>query len=129
MRSLAFTIRLQTARKPRDLRTSHLGQVAAGSNNYAAANPDKQLHHHRASPRVLKVSAAPALGEEVLGEITVRPDKSAVTVAVTGGDYDMSSQTIIGPDSWIAPTTLCQRCGACEAGMVPGWRDSSQKFE
>ncbi len=78
---------------------------------------------------VLKVSAAPAVGEEVVGEITMRPDKSEVTVAVTGGDYDMSSQTIIGPDSWIAPTTLCQRCGACEAGMVLGWCDSSQKFE
>ena len=78
---------------------------------------------------VVKVSAAPAVGEEAAGKITMRPDKKAGTVAVTGGDYDMSSQTIIGPDSWIAPTTLCQRCGACEAGMVPGWCDSSQKFE
>ena len=37
----------------------------------------------------------------------MRPDKSAVTVAVTGDDYDMSSHMIIGPDF--------QTCGACEA--------------
>ena len=56
---------------------------------------------------VVKVSAAPAVGEEMVGEITMPPDKKAGTVAVTGGDYDISAQTIIGPDF--------QTCGACEA--------------
>ena len=56
---------------------------------------------------VVKVSAAPALGEEMVGEITMPPDKKAGTVAVTGGDYDISAQTLIGPSF--------QTCGACEA--------------
>ena len=54
---------------------------------------------------VVKVSAAPAVGEEMVGDITMPPDKKAGTVAVTGGDYDISAQAI--PDF--------QTCGACEA--------------
>ena len=35
------------------------------------------------------------------------PDKKAGTVSVTGGDYDISAQTLIGP--------RFETCGACEA--------------
>ena len=56
---------------------------------------------------VVKASAAPAVGEEMVGDITMPPDKKAGTVAVTGGEYDMSAQTLIG--------LSFQTCGACEA--------------
>ena len=59
---------------------------------------------------VVKVSAAPAVGEYMVGYITMPPDNKAGTVAVTGGDYDISAQKMIGPDF--------QTCGACEAFSI-----------
>ncbi len=38
---------------------------------------------------VVKVSAVPAVGEDMVGHITMPPDNKAGTVAVTGGDYDI----------------------------------------
>ena len=56
---------------------------------------------------VVKASAAPAVGEEMVGDITMPPDKKAGTVSVTGGDYGTSAQTLIGP--------RFETCGTCEA--------------
>ena len=59
---------------------------------------------------VVKASAAPAVGEEMVGDITMPPDKKAGTVSVTGGEYDISAQTVIGP--------RFKTSGACEAFVL-----------
>ena len=56
---------------------------------------------------VVKASAAPAVGEEMVGDITMPPDNKAGTVSVTGGDYDISAQRLSGP--------RFETCWACEA--------------
>ena len=66
------------------------------------------------------MTAAIAAGEVVGGETEIGLAVGGVTTAGPGGDFDLESEELTRPESWIASTTLCQRHWAYKALMVLG---------